>query len=63
MAHEQFIRRLFELQGTNFTVVDMQHYPEKKRIELKIWHKAEGSIFVAAAVSCTQNITTSERLS
>jgi len=45
MAHEQFIRRLFELQGTNFTVVDMQHYPEKKRIELKIWHKAEGKYF------------------
>ena len=45
MAHEQFIRRLFELQGTNFTVVDMQQYSEKKRVELKVWHKAEGKYF------------------
>jgi transposase len=45
MAHEQFIRRLFELQETNFTVVDMQQYAEKKRIELKIWHKPEGRYF------------------
>ena len=42
MAHEQFIRRLFDLQGTNFTVVDMQQCFTKKTIELKVWHKEQG---------------------
>jgi transposase len=42
MAHEQFIRRLFEIQGTNFTVVDVQDRADKQRFEVRVQHKDEG---------------------
>jgi transposase len=37
LTHEKLINRLFELQDTNFTVVDVQR--KKELIEVKIWHK------------------------